>query len=106
MPSVTFIAADGTMQTVEVTAGTNVMQAARDNDVAGIEAECGGACACATCHCYVDPAWVDKVEPASGVEVGMLDCVIDPEPNSRLGCQVQITDALDGLVIRLPKSQY
>jgi ferredoxin, 2Fe-2S len=106
MPAVNFIAADGTTQQVQVSSGTNVMQAARDNDVPGIEGECGGACACATCHCYVDPAWLDKVEPASAVEKGMLDCVIDPEANSRLGCQIQITDQLDGIVIRLPKSQY
>jgi 2Fe-2S ferredoxin len=106
MPSIKFIAADGTTQDVEVSAGTNVMQAARDNDVAGIEGECGGACACATCHCYIDETWVDKVDGASAVEKGMLDCVIDPQPNSRLGCQVFITDALDGIVIRLPESQY
>lgn len=106
MPAVNFIAADGAAQQVQVSSGTSIMQAARDNDVAGIEGECGGACACATCHCYVDSAWVDKVEPASVVEKGMLDCVIDPEPNSRLGCQIPITDALDGIVVRLPKSQY
>ncbi|MET0379047.1 MAG: 2Fe-2S iron-sulfur cluster-binding protein [Spongiibacteraceae bacterium] len=106
MPSVKFIAVDGTEQEVHVAAGTNVMQAARNNDIAGIEGECGGACACATCHCYVDASWIGKVEPASAAEKGMLECVIDPEPGSRLGCQITITQALDGLVVRLPKSQY
>lgn len=106
MPSVKFIAVDGTEHVVQVAAGSNVMQAARDNDIAGIEGECGGACACATCHCYVEEGWLDKVEPASSAETGMIDCVVDPQPNSRLGCQITITEALDGLVVRLPKSQY
>jgi len=106
MPVITFIQLDGTHRVIDVSSGTTVMQAARDNGVAGIEAECGGACACATCHCYIEEGWFDRLEPRSDVEEGMLDCVVEPAPNSRLGCQVTLTDALSGITVRIPKSQY
>ncbi len=106
MPAIKFIAIDGTTREVHATVGNNLMQTARDNDIREIEAECGGACSCATCHCYIDENWIDKVEPASTVEKDMLEGVVDPKPNSRLACQIMITAALDGLAVRLPKSQY
>jgi 2Fe-2S ferredoxin len=105
MPAVTFISHDGTEQEVHVTAGTSVMHAAVDNNVRGILADCGGACSCATCHCYVDDAWLAKVNQADEVEQQMLEFVIDPLPNSRLSCQIEVTDELDGLVVKLPESQ-
>jgi 2Fe-2S ferredoxin len=106
MPSVTFISHDGNEQEVHVPAGTTVMHAAVDNGVSGILADCGGACSCATCHCFVDDAWKDKVGEADEVEAQMLDFVMDPQPNSRLSCQITVTDELDGLVVRLPASQF
>lgn len=106
MPVVHFITLDGTTQEVEVSGGTSLMQAAKDNEIEGIEGECGGACACATCHCYLEEGWADRVDPPSSMEQGMLECVIDPEPNSRLGCQIPMNDALDGITVRIPKSQY
>ncbi len=105
MPEVTYINADGGETTVDVPEGNSVMEGAIHNMVDGILAECGGACACATCHCYVDPAWIDKVEAANEYEQDLLEMVIDPEANSRLSCQIKVTAELNGLVVRLPKSQ-
>lgn len=90
----------------EVSAGTNLMQAALDNMVDGILGDCGGACSCATCHVYVDDAWMATVGKADDVEASMLDMAIDPQPNSRLSCQIIATDAMDGMVLRLPKAQF
>ncbi|MCK9469427.1 MAG: 2Fe-2S iron-sulfur cluster-binding protein [Porticoccaceae bacterium] len=106
MTKVTFIDHAGTEHQVEVEKGTSLMQAAMDNGVDGIVAECGGACSCATCHCYVDEAWVARTGEPSDIEKDMLDCVLDPQPNSRLSCQIIIDDSLDGLVVRLPESQF
>ncbi len=106
MTQVTFIDPAGTEHKVEVEKGTSLMQAAMDNGIDGIVAECGGACSCATCHCYIDEEWVARVGEPSAIEKDMLDCVIDPQPNSRLSCQVILDDSLDGLVVRLPKSQF
>ena len=106
MPIVTFIQADGNSQEVNAEIGNSLMQAAVDNMVEGILAECGGSCSCATCHCYIEKSWVDKVVPASEMENDLLDCVTDPEDNSRLSCQVIITDAHDGLMVHLPVSQF
>jgi 2Fe-2S ferredoxin len=106
MPLVKFISADGREHEVHVTSGTSLMHAATDNGVDGILADCGGACSCGTCHCYVDEAWVEKAGAPDEVESQMLEFVIDPEPNSRLSCQITVTDALDGLTVRLPKSQF
>ena len=106
MPIVTFIQADGNSQEVNAEIGNSLMQAAVDNMVEGILAECGGSCSCATCHCYIEKSWVDKVVPASEMEKALLDCVTDPEDNSRLSCQVIITDAHDGLMVHLPVSQF
>jgi 2Fe-2S ferredoxin len=105
MPKVTYIQPDGQTKVVEAPAGTTVMEAAVDNDVAGIVAECGGACSCATCHVYVDPSWIDKLPPRDGQEDGMLDCVLDRRANSRLSCQIVLKNDLDGLVVRVADEQ-
>ena len=106
MPVVTYISADGAINEVEVTSGTTVMQGAVDNMIDGIVAECGGSCSCATCHCYVDEGWQGKVPAASEMEKDMLECVLEPRDNSRLSCQITVTDELDGLVVNLPDSQF
>lgn len=106
MAKITYIEADGTEYTVDVKNGESVMQAAVDNDISGIVAECGGACACATCHCYIDEQWTDKIPSAKDLEQDMLECAAEPQDNSRLSCQITVTDELDGLIVRLPESQY
>ncbi len=105
MPKVTYIQPDGVSRHVEARAGTTAMEAALDNDVAGIVAECGGACSCATCHVYVDAAWATKLPPADAQESGMLECVLDRRETSRLSCQIVLTPALDGLVLRVADEQ-
>lgn len=105
MPLVRFISHDGYEQDVHVAPGTSLMHAAVDNGVPGILAECGGACSCATCHCYVDEAWLGRLPAAGEVEAQMLDFVTEPRPNSRLSCQITVDDTLDGMVVRLPASQ-
>jgi ferredoxin, 2Fe-2S len=106
MALVTFIRNDGASYEVEVPVGTSVMQAAVDNLIDGIVAECGGSCSCATCHCYVDDAWAAKLPKPSAMEKDMLDCVLEPQANSRLSCQLLVTADMDGLVVRLPESQF
>jgi 2Fe-2S ferredoxin len=106
MALVTYVRHDGASFEVDVPPGTSVMQAAVDNMIDGIVGECGGSCSCATCHCYVDPAWVEKLPKPGGMEKDMLECVLEPKPNSRLSCQIVVTDALDGLVVHLPESQF
>jgi ferredoxin, 2Fe-2S len=106
MPKITYIEFDGREHAVEVKSGLSVMEGAIKNNVPGIDADCGGACACATCHVYVDEAWRDKTGTASAMEESMLDFAENVEPNSRLSCQIRITDALDGLVVRMPESQH
>ena len=105
MPLVKFISHTGEETEVHVSAGTSVMQAAMDNGVSGILADCGGACSCATCHCYVDDSWVEKTGKPDEVEEQMLDFVMEVKPTSRLSCQIVVEDALDGLVVHLPESQ-
>jgi 2Fe-2S ferredoxin len=108
MPHITFVSADGSRRQVEVAAGENVMRAALYNDVDGIVGECGGGLACATCHCYVDPAWAVKVgEPTSQAERDMLgSAASELKPGSRLSCQIIMDDGLDGLVVHLPETQF
>jgi ferredoxin, 2Fe-2S len=105
MPKVTYIQPNGVSRLVDVRAGTTAMEAAVDNDVEGIVAECGGACSCATCHVYVDPAWAAKLPPPDSQESGMLECVLDRQATSRLSCQIVLTPALDGLVVRVADEQ-
>ncbi|WNG55080.1 2Fe-2S iron-sulfur cluster binding domain-containing protein [Archangium gephyra] len=105
MAKITFIEADGKELQVEAQEGQSVMQAAMDNLVPGIVAECGGFASCATCHGYVDEAWMTKLPPPDAGEEGMISCAYHVQPNSRLTCQLKVTPALDGLVVRLPVSQ-
>ena len=106
MPKITFIQPDGREQIIEGQSGATVMETAKKNDVEGIEAECGGACACATCHVYVDEAWRERVGGPSEMEEDMLDFAFDVRPTSRLSCQIKVTEALDGLVVRVPEKQF
>jgi 2Fe-2S ferredoxin len=106
MAKITFIQPDGTEQVVEAESGMTVMEAARKELVPGIEAECGGACACATCHVYVDEGWREKVGPPSEMEEDMLDFAFEVKESSRLSCQIKVRDELDGLVVRVPEKQF
>jgi 2Fe-2S ferredoxin len=106
MAKITFIEHAGAEHIVEAPAGQTVMEAAVKHAVPGIDADCGGACACATCHVYVDEAWRPKTGEATAMEMSMLDFAEDVQPSSRLSCQIKITDALDGLIVRLPASQH
>jgi len=107
MASVTYVAHDGTRRTIEVKTGDSVMQGAVNNMINGIVAECGGALACATCHCYVDDAWIERTGSASATESEMLDSTAaERRPGSRLSCQIVVSDALDGLIVHLPERQY
>ncbi len=108
MPDGTYIAFNGTAQRVEVPDGTSIMRGAVDNNVPGIEADCGGECACATCHVYVEPEWLDKTglpEPGSQ-EAAMLSFAAVAQPNSRLSCQIRMREELAGLVVRMPEGQH
>jgi 2Fe-2S ferredoxin len=106
MARITYIEFDGTEHVVDVSSSFTVMEGAVKNNVPGIDADCGGACACATCHVYTDEAWVEKTGAASAMEVSMLEFAEDVKPNSRLSCQIKVTDALEGLVVRMPESQH
>jgi 2Fe-2S ferredoxin len=106
MPTINFIDPTGKTHTVEAAAGQTVMEVAIRNMVPGIVAECTGACSCATCHVYVDEEWRGIVGEASEMEQDMLDFAIDPRDNSRLSCQIRITDAMDGLTVRVPARQH
>jgi 2Fe-2S ferredoxin len=106
MARITYIEFDGTPHEVEVPNGLTVMEGARDNNIPGIEADCGGACACSTCHVYVDSAWVDRLPPREAMEEDMLDFAYQPDPVlSQLTCQLKVSDKLDGLVVRMPEKQ-
>ena len=106
MAKITYIAHDGSSRTLEIKTGLSVMEGAIKNNVPGIDADCGGACACATCHVYVDEAWTDKVGPPSAMEESMLDFAEGVKPNSRLSCQIKVSDALDGLTVTTPERQH
>ena len=106
MAKVTYIQPDGAEQTIEAKSGWSVMEGAVKNRIRGIDADCGGACACATCHVFVDQAWTSKIEPMQEMEKTMLDFAEGVESNSRLSCQIRVTEALDGFTVRMPKSQH
>ena len=106
MPKITYVDSSGAERTVEGKNGMTVMETAIKHNVPGIDADCGGACACATCHVYVDPAWTDKLSTRSAMEESMLDFAENVQPNSRLSCQIRVSDALDGLVVRTPENQH
>ena len=106
MAKITYIEHGGTEHVVEVKTGLSVMEGAIRNNVPGIDADCGGACACATCHVYVDEAFAAETGRASAMEESMLDFAENVEPNSRLSCQIRVSDDLDGLIVRLPENQH
>jgi ferredoxin, 2Fe-2S len=105
MPKITYIDFQGKSRSVDAPVGSTVMENAIKNSIPGIEAECGGACACATCHVYVDDAWREKTGGPSPMEEDMLDFGFDVRPSSRLSCQIKVTDELDGLVVHTPERQ-
>ena len=106
MPKVTFIEADGKEHVVEAPNGWSLMEAAVKARVPGIDADCGGCCACATCHVYVDPAWEARLPPKAEMEEAMLDFALLRAPNSRLSCQIKVSADMDGLVVTVPVSQH
>ena len=105
MTKISLVAFDGTRFDVDAENGSTVMENAIRNSVPGIEAECGGACACATCHVYVDDAWAEIVGAPEAMEEDMLDFAFDVRPTSRLSCQIKVRDELDGLVVHVPERQ-
>lgn len=105
MPKITFIDSDGTSRDVDAKNGTSVMEAAVQNMIPGIDADCGGACACATCHVYVAENWLKKLKAKDDMEDSMLDFAEDVEANSRLSCQILMSDELDGITVTTPESQ-
>jgi len=105
MPKITFIDAAGTKRDVETKAGASVMEAAVQNMIPGIDADCGGACACATCHVYIGEGWLEKLKAKDDMEDSMLDFAEDVQDNSRLSCQILMSDELDGLVVSTPEAQ-
>ena len=105
MAKITNIEHNGESHTVEVQNGLTVMEGAVQNDIPGIDADCGGACACATCHVYVEPEWFDKLPLKEDGEDDMLDMAFEPKKNSRLSCQIIISDELDGLTVNIPSKQ-
>lgn len=106
MPKITYVDKNGTRHTLEVAKGLSVMRGAVDNSVPGILAECGGACACATCQVIVTKEWATKLPAPEAMELSMLDGAEQGETTRRLSCQITVTDALDGLVVQVPESQY
>lgn len=105
MTKITFIEHDDTEHVVDIEAGTSLMQAAVDNDVPGIDADCGGGCACGTCHVMICSEWFPKLPPVDVAEQQMLDMTPEKAATSRLACQLEVTEALDGMVVRLPEFQ-
>lgn len=105
MPRITFIEPDGERRVINAPIGISLMEAAVQNGVQGILALCGGACACGTCHVYVDAAWLSRLEPREDMEEGMLECAWEPRDNSRLSCQIQVTPDLEGLEVTVPQRQ-
>ena len=105
MPKITYIEHSGKSHTVEVPNELSVMEGAVQNNILGIDADCGGSCACATCHVYVDEKWFNKLKKIEDTEQDMLDVAYEPNQFSRLACQITVTDELDGLVVKMPSKQ-
>lgn len=105
MPNITFILADESVKVVEAIAGDSIMQTAVDNDIEEITANCGGNCSCATCHCFIDDAWISKVGAADEDEKAVMESAVEVTANSRLSCQIKMTDDLDGIVVHIPKCE-
>ena len=105
MPKITYIEHDGKTHTIEVASGLSVMEGAVQNNIPGIDADCGGSMACATCHVYVEENWLNKLPKAEDAEIDMIDMAYEPKKNSRLSCQLIVTNELDGLIITTPAKQ-
>ena len=105
MPKITYIDYQDNSKTIDVENGLTVMEGAIQNDIPGIDADCGGSMACATCHVYVEEKWLDKIPKAEEAEVDMIDMAFEPKKNSRLSCQIIISDEIDGLVVTTPDQQ-
>ena len=105
MPKITYIDSSGNSKTVDVSSGLSVMEGAIQNNIPGIDADCGGSCACATCHVYVEENWFDKLPKKDNAEEDMLDMAYEPKKMSRLSCQITVEDSLDGLVVKMPSKQ-
>lgn len=105
MPKVIYITSDSMHHEVKVENGYSVMEGAINNNIDGIVAECGGACACATCHSYIDEAWFDRLPPMDDMEDSMLDAAYERRPNSRLTCQIEMHPGLDGLIVRVAENE-
>jgi 2Fe-2S ferredoxin len=105
MSKITYIDNQGNSKTINVEKGLSVMEGAIQNDIPGIDADCGGSMACATCHVYVEEKWFDKLPNAEEAEVDMIDMAFEPKKNSRLSCQLIVTDELDGLIVKTPEKQ-
>jgi 2Fe-2S ferredoxin len=106
MPLIFYTEHNGNILEVNIPVGGTLMQGAINNGISGILGQCGGNQSCATCHCYVDDAWIEKTGVAEGREFEMVAATSNPRPNSRLSCQIVVTDDMDGLIVRLPESQY
>ena len=106
MPKIIYQTRDGSRHEVEVETGYSVMEGAINNNIEGIVAECGGACACATCHSYIDEAWIEKLTAMDDMEDSMLDAAFERKANSRLTCQIEVSDELDGLVVHVAENEY
>jgi ferredoxin, 2Fe-2S len=106
MAKITYIEHSGTEHHVDVPNGVSVMDGAKRFTIPGIDGDCGGACACATCHVYVEAGWFDRLPPMEEIEHEMLDFAFDVQQNSRLSCQIKVDSAVDGLVVRAPARQY
>ena len=105
MPKIVFIEPGGRRREIDAPVGITLMEAARQHGVEGVVAQCGGACACATCHVYVDPAWAPRLEPREDMEEGMLENAWEPRDHSRLSCQIHITADMDGMQVVVPQRQ-
>ena len=105
MPKITYKDHQGTSKTIEVENGLSVMEGAIQKEIPGIDADCGGSMACATCHVYIDDKWFDKIPKAEDAEIDMIDMAFEPKKNSRLSCQLIVSDELDGMVVTTPSKQ-
>ena len=105
MPKIIYKDYQGTSKTIEVESGFTVMEGAIQKEIPGIDADCGGSMACATCHVYVDEKWIDKIPKAEDAEIDMIDMAFEPKKNSRLSCQITVSDKIEGLIVHLPEKQ-
>ena len=105
MPKINYVTQDGVTHEIDVDVGYTVMEGAVNNDLDGMPAECGGACACATCHAYIDPDWMSKLSTLDDMEDSMLDAAFDRRNNSRLTCQIEVTNELDGLIVHIAENE-